>query len=224
VLVAIDRSSSIGSAALFSLEGALLASVSDSEAGYGDAYGLFDRVLRDADVSSCAVTRFAAGIGPGSFSGIRSAIAVLSGLALPSGASVEGVSSAAATNAVFRRRHPEADTVAVVGDARRGHIWVALFEPDTHAHNGIEDFVLIDHDAVASRIPSHAAVITPDMSRIGPLLISAFSEARVFAAIPTAEAVGRLALGGCSATALPIYLHPAVVPQERRCSGAGVRR
>lgn len=216
MLVAIERSTSVGSAALFSLDGALLATVSNSGAGYGDAYGLFDRVLREAGTQSRAVTRYASGIGPGSFSGIRSTIAVLSGLSLPSGAIVEGVSSAAAANAAFRNLHPEVDTVAVVGDARRGHLWVNIFERDTPSHHTLEDFILVDHDDVASCIASHAAVITPDMNRIGSLLITAFSKARVFPAIPTAEAVGRLALAGCSAPALPIYLHPAVTPLQRR--------
>lgn len=214
MLVAIDRSTSVGSAALFSLDGVLLAAVSDSGAGYGDAYGLFDRVLRESgDLSSSAIMRFAAGIGPGSFAGIRSAIGVFSGLVLPSGAIVEGVSSAAAANAVFRSLHREVDTVAVVGDARRGHLWVAVFERDTQPRNTIEDFVLVDRGGVATCVPDHAAVITPDMNRIGSLLVAAFSDARVFPVIPTAEAVGRLALAGCSATALPIYLHPAVTPQ-----------
>lgn len=220
MLVAIDRSTATGSAALFSLDGSLLASVSDSGAGHGDAYGLFDQVLRESCTASSAITRFAAGIGPGSFSGIRSAIAVLSGLTLPAGGTVEGVSSAAAANAVFRRLRPDLDTVVVVGDARRGHLWASIFDRDTQPSHSINDFTLIDRDDVAAWVPSHATVITTDMSRIGDLLIAACSKERVFPVTPTAEAVGVLALAGYSAVALPIYLHAAVMPLS---SGVGVR-
>lgn len=212
MLIAIDRSTATGSAALFSKKSELLAFVSDTGGGHGDAFGLVEALLAKAGVAASELTRFAVGIGPGSFSGIRSAIAVLSGLALPIGARVEGVSSAAAANAAFRMNHPEFDSVAVVGDARRGHLWLSVFENDTSIRNSLDDFQVIDRAAVAESIPCHAAVITPDMDRLSSLLLAAFSNDRVFAALPTAEAVGYLAILGSSAMALPIYLHPAVMP------------
>ncbi len=212
MLVALDRSTAIGSAALFSKENAFLAAVSDTGGGHGDAFGLIEVLLAQSGVAVSDITRFAVGIGPGSFSGIRSAIAVLSGLALPLGVNVEGVSSAAAANAAFRAEHPEFDSVAVVGDARRGHLWVSVFEDDLPIRNSLDDFQVIERATVAACIPSHAAVITPDLDRLDRLLMSAFPEDRVFSVLPTAEAVGRLAILGCSAMALPIYLHPAVMP------------
>ncbi len=213
MLVAIDRSTATGSAALFSKKNEFLASVSETGGGHGDAFCLIEALLAKSRVPVSEFTRFAVGIGPGSFSGIRSAIAVLSGLALPLGEHVEGVSSAAAANAAFRASHPEFDSVAVVGDARRGHLWLSVFEHDTNIRNSLDDFQVIDRAAVAESIPCHAAVITPDMDRLGSLLLSVFKKERVFAVLPTAEAVGRLAILGSSAMALPIYLHPAVMPE-----------
>ncbi len=212
MLVAIDRSTATGSAALFSKKSAFLTSVSYTGGCHGDAFGLLEALLAKSGVAASELTRFAVGIGPGSFSGIRSAIAVLSGLALPVRANVEGVSSAAAANAAFRAGHPEFDSVAVVGDARRGHLWLSVFEDNTIIRNNLDDFRVIDRAAVAESIPCHAAVVTPDMDRLGSLLLSAFSKDRVFSVLPTAEAVGRLAILGSSAMALPIYLHPAVMP------------
>ena len=211
MLIAIDRSTATGSAALFSKKSDFLTSVSDMGGGHGDAFRLIEALLAKSGVPVSELTRFAVGIGPGSFSGIRSAIAILSGLALPLGANVEGVSSAAAANAAFRAGHPEFDSVAVVGDARRGHLWLSVFEDNTTIRNNLDDFQVIDRAAVAESIPCHAAVITPDLDRLGSLLLSAFPKGRVFAALPTAEAVGRLAILGSSAMALPIYLHPAVM-------------
>lgn len=212
MLIAIERSTAFGSAALFSEEGVLVFSVSDSHGAHGDAYGLVASLLEKSGVPVSEITRFAVGIGPGSFSGIRSAIAVLGGLALPVGGKVEGVSSAAAADAVFRKDHPEAEEVAVVGDARRGHLWISLFGNGSPTRNTIEDFRLVDRADVASFIPCHAAVVTPDRERLSPLLATAFPPERVHFINPTAEAVGRLTFSGCSALALPIYLHPAVMP------------
>lgn len=212
MLIAIERSTASGSAALFSDEGVRTFSVSDSHGPHGDAYGLVASLLEKSEVPVSALTRFAVGIGPGSFSGIRSAIAVLAGLALPVGGKVEGVSSAAAAEAVFRAEHPDVGAVAVVGDARRGHLWVSLFGKGATVTNTLEDFRLVDRADVASSIPCHAAVVTPDRERLAPLLATSFARERVHFINPTAEAVGRLALAGRSAVALPIYLHPAVMP------------
>ena len=63
---------------------------------------------------------------------------------------------------------------------------------------------------MAESVPSHAAVITPDLDRLETLLAAAFPPERVFGVVPTAEAVARLALSGSSGAPLPIYLHPAV--------------
>ncbi len=211
MLLAIDRSTRAGSAAVFSVEGHRTASVFDDGAGQGDADGLLGRLLREAAVETRALTRFAVGIGPGSFSGIRSAIALLSGLALPIGASVEGVSSAAAVDAVFRETVAPDATVVVVGDARRGRLWVSVFEPDTRPKHDATDFQLVTADALQSVTPAGAMVVTPDDARIGDWLRTVFPAERVYAMLPTATAVARLALQGSSALALPIYLQPAVV-------------
>ena len=215
MLIAIERSTACGSAALFSSDGILVGSVEDNHRGQGDAFGLVRALLEITDVDLLSVDDFAVGIGPGSFSGIRSAIAVLSGLALPIGAAIRGVSSAAATAAVFRIQNPEADLVAVVGDARRGHIWVSLLEAGASGSHTVDDFLLVDRAALAASIPCHAAVVTPDRERLSALLAADFAPERVHFVNPTAEAVGKLALAGCSGTALPIYLHPAVMPPVR---------
>lgn len=215
VLIAIERSTACGSAALFSSDGTLMGSVEDNHRGQGDAFGLVRALLEKTGVDLTSVDGFAVGIGPGSFSGIRSAIAVLSGLALPIGATIRGVSSAAATAAVFRIQNPEAGLVAVVGDARRGHIWVSLLEAGASGSHTVNDFCLVDRTALAMSIPGHAAVVTPDGERLSALLAADFAPERVHFMNPTAEAVGKLALAGCSGTALPIYLHPAVMPPIR---------
>ena len=78
--------------------------------------------LASVGVSPQSLDAVLAGTGPGSFSGIRSVIAALQGLALPRAIPVLGLSSAAAL-ARATALACGARTVAVVGDARRGTLW-----------------------------------------------------------------------------------------------------
>ncbi|MBQ3809330.1 MAG: tRNA (adenosine(37)-N6)-threonylcarbamoyltransferase complex dimerization subunit type 1 TsaB, partial [Kiritimatiellae bacterium] len=103
MLLAIERSSFTASAALFAADGSsCVASVESSGAGAGDAYPLVRDLFAKADASPADLTAVVVGIGPGSFSGIRSALALAQGLALPAGLPVRGVCSPAAV--LFRRR------------------------------------------------------------------------------------------------------------------------
>ena len=69
------------------------------------------------------------GQGPGSFAGIRSALAFAQGLALPAGKRVVGLPS---TLALTR----DGARTAVVGDARRDRFWVRAGEHGTRALRG----------------------------------------------------------------------------------------
>ena len=101
------------------------------------------------------------GQGPGSFAGIRAALAFAQGIALgnPDGATkVVGLPS---TYALTR----DGARTAVVGDARRDRFWVVVYD-------GVEcvrDFALVAKDELANAVPEHWAVVTPDGARIEPL-------------------------------------------------------
>ena len=66
------------------------------------------------------VERIVVGTGPGSFAGIRSALAFAQGYALATNCEVLGLPSACALAGEGR--------IAVIGDARQGKAWVALFD------------------------------------------------------------------------------------------------
>ena len=188
--------------------------------------------LDGANVSLADIDRFAVGLGPGSFSGTRAAVAALQGMALPGGRPLLGVNSAAALALrLLTARAAEGDTtpVAVVGDARRDRIWCAVFgapplmawtrqgmRPLSHdAH----DFALTTWADLPSCLPSDALIVSPDWDRIGARLTALFPAARLAAGddTPTAADVGHLAISDPSATRsepMPIYLHPAVVERK----------
>ena len=99
MLLAVERSSSVASAAVFDGDGRRLASVSSATPGQGDAWPLVRDTLAQAGVSAERIAAFAVGVGPGSFSGIRAALALAQGLAAPRGlyrsSRAPGVASAA---------------------------------------------------------------------------------------------------------------------------------
>ena len=104
------------------------------------------------------------GQGPGSFAGIRSALAFAQGLALPAGKRVVGLPS---TLALTR----DGARTAVVGDARRDRYWVIVYD----GVQTVKDFTLVAKDELASAVPEHCAVVTPDGARIEPLLQAVFA-------------------------------------------------
>lgn len=224
MLLAVERSGPVASAALFAADGSVrLASVESRGAGAGDAFPLVRAVFGEAGVSPAELTAIAVGVGPGSFSGIRSALALAQGLALPGGLPVRGVCSPAA--ALFRRRRdrPDAPPGRVLGDARRGHVW-CVDEPDDFrslSHTAADAKLFSNGGADPSLPPADAlfadgrALLCADPVRLAPL----FADHGVAApepAAPTAADVAALFFAGSSGPAAPVYLHPAVATPDAR--------
>ena len=169
------------------------------------SYSIFDDDGREQScVTGCGmpsrlpagVTRIAVAVGPGSFSGIRSALAFAQGFALPVGAQVIGIPTPAAIWRAYTTEHPEVKEGVVIGDARRGKLWVWKT-----GSVGILP-ALIDtcrRDACAPGV-----IITPDHKRLSALFPDAIP------APPISRAVGELALEGVCLPPLPIYLSEAV--------------
>jgi len=216
MLLALERSAAVASAAVLSDDGRILGSAAEPAGGQGDALPVFREALAAAGASPADLTAFAVGVGPGSFSGVRSALALAFGLALPAGIPVRGVSSAAAAVRAWRSAHPAARPLRLLGDARRGHVW-CFDEP--------ADFRALAHTAADLRLfaarpdaedglpPLSEALagdrdlLVADPARLAPLL-----DGVAFApAAPSAEDVAALFLEGCFGPPDPVYVHPAVV-------------
>jgi len=165
------------------------------------------------------VERIVVGTGPGSFAGIRSALAFAQGYALGKKCEVLGLPSPCACAAqVFAARSstskpPTLQTsnlhLAVLGDARQGMIWVALF-------NGYvleKDIFQIKRDDELGTVPKDYYVVTPDEVRLGEFLRETFRDRYLGGQTPTAEGLRLFAEANpqiLKAEPLPIYLNPAV--------------
>ncbi len=170
------------------------------------------------------VERIVVGTGPGSFAGIRSAIAFAQGFALGRKCEVLGLPSACAVAAeVFSPSHPSPShpspltPLAVVGDARRGKFWIALFE----GMKLVCPVFQVEQDLLALRVPMGAKVVTPDAERIDALLKEVFADRYIGGVKPTGKGLEAFAEANPSALSpepLPIYLNPAV--RESQSSSA----
>ncbi len=218
-MLAVELSTAEGSLALF--EGAAPVAARtwrEERRAQRSVFRALRAALEEAGWTPDAVDRFAVGRGPGVYSGLRVAMTLARGLALPAGRDVYAVASGAALAAELAAEG-RGGPVAIVGDARRGHLWLGLFEPAPGA--GVRqagDWQLVAPAALAGRLPAGATAATSEWARVGPHAAAhpapgvRWIEGDRF---PRAEWVGRLALerraaGEPSEPLAPLYLHPAV--------------
>lgn len=165
------------------------------------------------------VERIVVGTGPGSFAGIRSALAFAQGYALARKCEVLGLPSACAIAArVYEREDFRRETeggrggrlpLAVIGDARQGKAWVALFD----GYRLEKDVFQVNQDELAGAVAADCRVVTPDEKRIDGLLREVFGERYLGGMVPTSEGLRQFAERCPSvlkSEPLPIYLNPAV--------------
>lgn len=150
------------------------------------------------------VERFVVGVGPGSFAGIRSALSFAFGYkAGKPGVEVLGLPSACAL------QDSATEPLCVVGDARQGMYWVALFL----GYKLVTPIYQVDKEGLGKRVPRGVKMVSPDHKRIGALLSEWFEASYKGEALPTAEGLKRFAEANPDSLIkepLPIYLNPAV--------------
>ena len=159
------------------------------------------------------VERIVVGTGPGSFAGIRSALAFAQGYALATHCEVLGLPSACAIAAQTVEQSEQSNNrtmhLAVIGDARQGKAWVALFD----GYRLEKDVFQVNQDELKGSVPTEYKVVTPDAKRIDGLLRDVFGERYLGGQTPTSDGLKRFAEACPSILKpepLPIYLNPAV--------------
>ncbi len=123
-LCAIDTSSTIATVALWENGIVVLEREREASHSYGETLlPLIDEVVREAGWSPRSIERWGVGLGPGSFTGVRIALATVKGIALSTGSSVVGVSgfdSLALT--------ADGDPSAQVIEAYRNEVFLRILE------------------------------------------------------------------------------------------------
>jgi tRNA threonylcarbamoyladenosine biosynthesis protein TsaB len=130
-VLALSTSAPRGSVAL--LDGGRVLGAASYDGAQGHAERLFqaiDDVLAAAGVARTAIDVLACDIGPGSFTGVRVAVAAAKGIAYARSIRVVGVVSLEAMAVAARAESTEADGVVLaVIDARKGELFVGAYGP-----------------------------------------------------------------------------------------------
>jgi len=167
------------------------------------AFGLIETALREAQVEREQIDCLAIGLGPGSYTGIRAAIAVAQGWQLASGPNrlrLLGISSAECLAAQAQAEGIRGP-VAVVIDAQRNEFYLAEYTLEA----------VVRRETVPLRLATLAQVQERQKQGVlllGPEATARFPEGRVL--FPRALMLGQLAAGRADSMAgqklEPIYL------------------
>ena len=164
------------------------------------AFGLIEESLRQAQLEREQVECLAIGLGPGSYVGIRVAIALAQGWQLAREVKILGLSSADGIAAQAQAEGLNGQ-VAVVIDAQRGEFYMATYELSSANWHQLQPLRLASLAEVQAEQQAGRLVI-------GPEATNWFPAGRVI--FPRASTLGRLALGRQNFVAgekvEPIYL------------------
>jgi len=140
------------------------------------AFAAIDEVLREAGLEREQVDCLAVGLGPGSYNGIRSAIAIAQGWELARGTRLRGVSS---TEAIAREAHLAKlfGDVGVVIDAQRGEFYLRRYVIDAGGFAEREPLRIATMDAVKALVQSNEIIVGPEADRWFPTARPIFPQA-----------------------------------------------
>ncbi len=227
-ILALDTSMSVCSAAVLRTgRTARACHLNEAEMTKGHAEALMpmiEDVLGKADLKISDIELVAATQGPGSFTGVRIAIAAARGFALVSAARLFGTDSLTvmARAALRTGLAPEGD-YAVAADARRGMIYLGLY--DRHG-NKLEGPLLLEPSEAVQTLPRDLRLVVGSGGR--ELAEAAEARGRTLAAELPALQPGAVALAEIAsqnresvAVLRPLYLRPPDAkpqqpPLERR--------
>jgi len=156
-----------------------------------------------------------AGRGPGNFTGLRTSMAALQGLALPHGIELLAISSgyALAWQVLSGENTPR---VTVSGDARRNTIWTGTFTQDNGQLRVEKDWHLVSASDFEASLPEDAIHVSPEWERIAHQISRKqhwITQNRYPKASFLVDLIHQTNNSGINEPFEPIYMHPPVEPR-----------
>jgi tRNA threonylcarbamoyladenosine biosynthesis protein TsaB len=164
-ILALEFSSARRSVALARGETVLAEAVEQSAARGTNAFGLIEKILAEAKIVRDEIEVIAVGLGPGSYTGIRAAIALAQGWELARGVKLLGVSSVeslaaqAQAERIFGR-------VNLVIDAQRGEFYRATWEISGAERREVLPLKIVPAAEIAAQKMAGEICAGPEMERI----------------------------------------------------------
>jgi len=130
-----------------------------------NAFGLTEKILAAAQVAREEIAVIAVGIGPGSYTGIRAAIALAQGWQLARGIKLLGISSAeclaaqAQAQKIFGR-------VNVVIDAQRGEFYLAGWQISVQGRKVVSPLKIVPAAEIAALASAGQFCVGPEQERL----------------------------------------------------------
>ncbi|MGD1087230.1 MAG: tRNA (adenosine(37)-N6)-threonylcarbamoyltransferase complex dimerization subunit type 1 TsaB [Verrucomicrobiota bacterium] len=132
-----------------------------------NAFGMIERVLAEAKIEREEIEVVAVGLGPGSYTGIRAAIALAQGWQLARGVKLLGVGSVDCL-AQEARMEKILGRVNVVIDAQRNEFYLAAYEISADGWREIEPLRILTLAEVQARADAGEILIGPEVTHWFP--------------------------------------------------------
>ena len=150
-ILALEFSSAQRSVAL-ARDGVTLAEAMEAHQLRGtNAFQLIEKVLAEGKVSRAEIEVIAVGLGPGSYTGIRAAIAVAQGWQLATGVKLLGVSSADSL-AAQAQAAKMSGRVNIVIDAQRGEFYLAAWDISATRREAVSPLQIVSGTEISARL------------------------------------------------------------------------
>jgi len=146
-------------------DGVVLAEAVETGGRSTQAFGMIEKVLAEANVQRAEIGAIAVGLGPGSYTGIRAAIAMAQGWQLARGIQLIGIHSVAA---IAARAQAEKifGKVNVVVDAQRGEFYLATWEISRAERREISPLKIVAAAELNSLKQAGKILIGPEAGKI----------------------------------------------------------
>ena len=215
VILAIESSADMASAAVVTSDGTAVQHRNMARHGHAAQITELARAaLIEAGIAADDLTHVAAGRGPGSFTGIRVALAAAKGFVIATGASGLGLSCLASmAHAAFDRQRAVQNLVLATADTGRGSFFTQLFDRDGTPFDAIAE---IDPQAPGPCPDSWQGALVTGAG--AATMVTCFPDAGLTAVadMPALDAMqvarfamARLAAGEAMDPLLPLYVAPA---------------